>query len=178
MTTEVATLASGCFWCTEAVFQRLRGVEEVISGYTGGSVADPTYEQVCSGTTGHAEAVQVKFDPKVISFRELLDVFFNLHDPTTLNRQGPDVGTQYRSAIFYEGIEQKDTADQVKLSVDESGSYPAKTVTEIAPLTVFFPAEDYHLDFYDRNRESPYCRAIIDPKVQKLFKDFNDKLSG
>ncbi len=177
MTTEVATLASGCFWCTEAVFQRLRGVEKVVSGYTGGSLADPTYEQICTGTTGHAEAVQVSFDPAVISYRDLLDVFFNLHDPTTLNRQGPDVGTQYRSAIFYEDSEQKTAAEQAKIGVDESGTYPAKLVTEISPLTVFFPAEDYHLDFYDRNRESPYCRAVIDPKVQKLFKDFNEKLT-
>ncbi len=178
MTTELATLANGCFWCTEAVFQRLHGVAQVVSGYTGGSVADPTYEQVCSGTTGHAEAVQVSFDPEVISYRDVLDVFFSSHDPTTLNRQGPDVGTQYRSAIYYSGSQQRETAEQAKLSVDESGAYPTKTVTEIEPLGEFFPAEDYHFDFYERNRESPYCRAIIDPKVQKLYKDFSDKLSG
>ena len=177
MTTEVATLASGCFWCTEAIFQKLRGVEAVVSGYTGGTVQSPTYEAVCSGTTGHAEAVQVGFDPEVISYADLLDVFFNLHDPTTLNRQGADVGTQYRSAIFYGSAEQRELAEQAKRGVDESGAYPSRAVTEISALEEFFPAEDYHLDFYEKNRESPYCQVVIDPKIQKLYKDFSAKLA-
>jgi peptide-methionine (S)-S-oxide reductase len=172
MATSTATLASGCFWCTEAVLRRLRGVEAVDSGYTGGDVANPTYEQVCSGTTGHAEAVQVTFDPDVISYETLLDVFFRLHDPTTLNRQGADVGTQYRSAVFYHDDVQRETAERVKRELDASGAFRDPIVTEIMPFTQFYPAEGYHQDFYENNQSYPYCRVVIDPKVQKLYKDF------
>ena len=173
----IATLAGGCFWCTEAVLQRLRGVSAVQSGYTGGSVKNPTYEQVCTGSTGHAEAVQVTFDPAVISYEDLLGVFFELHDPTTLNRQGADVGTQYRSAIYYHDDEQKATAEKVIAAVNASGHYPDPVVTELAPLTEFYPAEDYHDDFYNRNRAYGYCRVVIDPKIQKLTKNFAPQLA-
>ena len=169
---ETATVAGGCFWCTEAFFKRLRGVASVTSGYTGGDVANPSYEQVCSGRTGHAEAVQVEFDPEVISFEQLLEVFFELHDPTTLNRQGADVGTQYRSAVFYHDEEQRETAERVIKAVDASGKHRDKIVTEIAPLSEFYAAEDYHQDFYDRNQGYPYCQVVIDPKITKLYKSF------
>jgi len=171
---ETATFAGGCFWCTEAVFLRLKGVESVTPGYTGGALPDPTYEQVCSGRTGHAEAVQIVFDPEVISFEQLLDVFFELHDPTTLNRQGADAGTQYRSAVFYHDEAQKETVERVKAAVDASGHYRDKVVTEIAPLTEFYAAEAYHQDFYERNQTYPYCRVVIDPKIQKLYKSFSE----
>lgn len=162
---ETATLAGGCFWCTEAIFKRLKGVHDVISGYSGGTVENPTYEQVCSGSTGHAEAVQIEFDPTIISFEKLLTIFFHLHDPTTLNRQGSDVGTQYRSVIFYHNEEQKGIAE--KLKADITGA-----VTEIAPFTNFYPAEDYHRDYYAKNSDQPYCQFVIDPKIQKLMKEF------
>ncbi len=172
---ETATLAGGCFWCTEAVFRRLRGVESAVPGYTGGRIANPTYEAVCAGITGHAEAAQVTFDPEVISFKTLLDVFFNLHDPTTLNRQGEDVGTQYRSAIYYHDEAQKQAAEDAIKAVDASGHYTDKVVTEVAPLDVFYPAEKYHLDYYERNRAfNPYCTVIIDPKIRKLYKDYQE----
>jgi peptide-methionine (S)-S-oxide reductase len=174
----IATFAGGCFWCTEAVFKRLKGVNSVLSGYTGGSVANPTYEQVCSGRTGHAEAVQVDFDPAVISYEDLLHVFFKLHDPTTLNRQGADIGTQYRSAIFYHDEEQREAAEHVKREVDTSKAYDDPVVTEIVPAGEYYPAEDYHLDFYDQNRSYPYCRVIIDPKVEKLYREFGEKVTA
>ena len=174
----LATVAGGCFWCTEAVFKRLRGVNAVLSGYTGGTVANPTYEQVCSGRTGHAEAVQIDFDPSEISYEDLLHVFFKLHDPTTLNRQGGDVGTQYRSAVFYHDEEQREIAERVKREVDASKMYDDPVVTEITPAGEYYPAEDYHLDFYDQNRSYPYCRVIIDPKVEKLYKEFGEKVTA
>jgi peptide-methionine (S)-S-oxide reductase len=173
MATEIATLSSGCFWCTEAVLRRLKGVESVTSGYTGGKLPDPTYEEVCSGATGHAEAVQVAFDPDIVSFETILDVFFATHDPTTLNRQGNDVGTQYRSGIFYHSEEQKQAAEAAIAKIDASGEYPSKVVTEVMPLSGFYPAEEYHQDFYERNRNYPYCRVIIDPKVTKLYKSYD-----
>jgi peptide-methionine (S)-S-oxide reductase len=170
---ETATLASGCFWCTEAVFRRLRGVESAIPGYTGGQVPNPTYEAVCRGTTGHAEAVQIVFDPDVISYRTLLDVFFALHDPTTLNRQGEDVGTQYRSAVYYHDDAQKKAADEAIAAVNASGHYPDRVVTEVTPAVEFYPAEQYHMDYYERNRNfNPYCMVVIDPKIRKLYKDY------
>jgi peptide-methionine (S)-S-oxide reductase len=179
MTTETATLAGGCFWCTEAVFRRLRGVKAAVPGYSGGHVPNPTYEAVCSGTTGHAEAVQVTFDPEVISFRTLLDVFFKLHDPTTLNRQGEDVGTQYRSAIFYHDESQKQAAEEAIREVDASGYYKDRVVTEVTPFQAFYPAEQYHVDYYERNRlRNPYCMIVIDPKITKLYKDFSPLLAG
>jgi peptide-methionine (S)-S-oxide reductase len=169
-----ATFANGCFWCTEAVFQRLKGVESVTSGYTGGSVPNPTYDQVCTGRTGHAEAIQVSFDPDVISYEQLLQVFFQTHDPTTLNRQGADVGTQYRSAIYYHDEEQRRTAERVRDETGASGLYQDPIVTEITPAGEFYPAEAYHDDFYSRNRDYPYCRVVIDPKIQKLYKSFSE----
>lgn len=173
----ITTLASGCFWCTEAVMQRLRGVESVVSGYTGGPKANPTYEEVCTGRTGHAEAVQVTFDPAIVSYEDLLHVYFKTHDPTTLNRQGADVGTQYRSAIFYHDEEQKETAERVIRELIESKEYDDPIVTELTPATDFYVAEDYHSDFYNRNREYGYCRVVIDPKVQKLYKEFSGALA-
>ena len=174
MATETATFAGGCFWCIEAVFQRLRGVEKVVSGYTGGSVPNPSYQAVCTGATGHAEAVQVRFDPAVISFETLCNVFFKLHDPTTLNRQGGDVGTQYRSAVFYHDDAQQETAERVIAEVNASGEYPNPIVTEVSPLGEYYAAEEYHQDFYNQNQTYPYCSVVIDPKVRKLYKDFNE----
>ena len=166
---ELATLAGGCFWCTEAIFQRLKGVEKVISGYTGGRRENPTYEQICTGVTGHAEAIQISFDPEIISYEELLDVFFKTHDPTTLNRQGADEGTQYRSAIFYHTEEHKEIAEKVKSQIKDA-------VTEITPFTKFYEAESYHKDYFSRNQDAPYCQIVIDPKIQKLYKDFTPLL--
>jgi peptide-methionine (S)-S-oxide reductase len=173
---EIATLGSGCFWCTEAVFQRLKGVESVASGYSGGEVANPTYPQVCSGTTGHAEAVQITYDPNVISFAELLEVFWKLHDPTTLNRQGNDAGTQYRSAIFYHTERQRELAEHCKAELDKSGAYSDPIVTEITKFSNFYPAEDYHQNYFNENGGAGYCRFIIVPKVDKLKKVFAEKL--
>ncbi len=169
---EVATLAAGCFWCVEAVFERLRGVEKVESGYAGGSTPNPTYEQVCTGATGHAEVIQVTFDPNVISFREILDVFFVVHDPTTLNRQGADVGTQYRSAVFYHSPEQKEIAEKRIAELNAEGVWGAPIVTQVAPFTAFYPAEEYHQAFYRRNPNQGYCRVTIPPKLAKLRKRF------
>ncbi len=166
--TELATLAGGCFWCLEAAFERLQGVRRVISGYTGGHVPNPSYAQVCSGTTGHAEAVQVTFDPDVLSFSQLLETFFSIHDPTTLNRQGPDIGTQYRSAIFYHTPEQRAEAERMTRGLEASGAWPNPIVTEIKPLTAFYPAEDYHQQYYRNNPEQPYCQLVIAPKLTKL----------
>jgi peptide-methionine (S)-S-oxide reductase len=173
---EVATLAGGCFWCLEAAFQGLKGVEQVQSGYAGGHVAKPSYEDVCTGTTGHAEVVQITFDPQVVSFEDLLRIFFTIHDPTTLNRQGADVGTQYRSAIFYHSPEQKAIAERViaELQVDKVWDDPI--VTELKPLAAFYPAEEYHRDYYRRNPNQGYCRAVIAPKVAKIRKLYFDRL--
>ncbi len=175
---EVATLAGGCFWCLEAVFDDLKGVELVESGYSGGTVANPTYRQVCAGTTGHAEVVQLTFDPRIISFREILEIFFTIHDPTTLNRQGPDVGTQYRSAIFYHTPEQRAVAEQVIQEITAAKIWPASLVTEITPFSAFYKAEDYHQDYFALNGEQPYCRAIVAPKVAKFRKRFHDRLKS
>jgi peptide-methionine (S)-S-oxide reductase len=173
---EVATLGGGCFWCLEAVFDDLRGVEQVESGYAGGHVRNPTYNQVCAGTTGHAEVVQVTFDPREISYRELLEVFFTIHDPTTLNRQGGDVGTQYRSAIYFHTPEQKATAEEVVAALNAEGVWDAPIVTEVAPLDVFYPAEKYHQEYYRRNANQPYCQVVIAPKVAKVRKQYLEKL--
>ena len=173
---EVATLAGGCFWCLEAVYNDLRGVEKVVSGYSGGRVANPTYEEVCRGTTGHAEVVQITFDPQVLSFKELLEVFFTIHDPTTLNRQGADVGTQYRSAIFYHSPEQKEVADKVIADITAKKIWGDPIVTEVTKLDVFYPAEEYHQRYYERNPNQGYCRMVIEPKVIKFRRQFMSKL--
>jgi peptide-methionine (S)-S-oxide reductase len=173
---EVATLAGGCFWCTEAVFSIVKGVERIEPGYTGGSVPNPTYEQVSSGTTGHAEAAQITFDPSVISFREILVIFFATHDPTTLNRQGPDVGTQYRSVVLYHNAEQKATAEQVIAELDKEGIWNAPIVTQVEPLKVFYKAETYHKDYYKKHPTQPYCQQVITPKLMKLQQRFLEKL--
>ncbi len=175
---EKATLAGGCFWCLEAVYNDLNGVERVESGYAGGNVPHPTYEQVCTGRTGHAEVVQLTFDPAIISFREILEVFFTIHDPTTLNRQGADVGTQYRSAVFYHTPEQKEEAERVITELTAGGVWPSLIVTEVAPLETFYPAEDYHQDYFERNPAQPYCRAVVAPKVSKFRKQFLEKLKA
>jgi peptide-methionine (S)-S-oxide reductase len=173
---ETATFGNGCFWCTEAVFQRLKGVKTVASGYSGGTVKNPTYRQVCTGTTGHAEAIEITFDPKVIPFEELLAVFWHTHDPTTKDRQGNDIGTQYRSVIFYHNDKQKKLAEDYKKKLDASGLFSAPIVTEIVPYSVFYKAEDYHQNYYNDNSRQPYCRAVIGPKLEKLKKVFHDKL--
>jgi peptide-methionine (S)-S-oxide reductase len=173
---EVATLAGGCFWCLEAVFTEIKGVERVESGYAGGSVPHPSYELVCSGTTGHAEVVQVTFDPAVISYRELLEVFFTIHDPTQLDRQGPDSGTQYRSAVFYQSPEQKATAEAVIAELTRAEVWDAPIVTEVTPLDAFYPAERYHQDYYRRNPNQGYCQIVIAPKVAKARRVFLSKL--
>jgi peptide-methionine (S)-S-oxide reductase len=178
MARDTATLAGGCFWCLEAVFAQLRGVEVVESGYAGGTVANPTYEMVCSGTTGHAEVVQVTFDPEVITYRDLLNVFFTIHDPTTLNRQGPDSGTQYRSAVFAHSPEQQQTAEDVVAEFTRNQVYPDPIVTEIRPLAAFYPAEEYHRDYYRRNPGQGYCRAVIASKVAKARKLFFERLKA
>jgi len=165
---RLATFAGGCFWCLEAVFQPLRGVQRVVSGYIGGRVARPSYEGVCSGTTGHAEAVQITFDPSVISYRTLLELFFAFHDPTTLNRQGPDIGTQYRSAIYTHDASQEQNARAIVKELGEGEVFGAPIVTEIVPAPEFFPAEAYHQQYFERNSRQPYCQAIVAPKVAKL----------
>ena len=175
---ETATLGGGCFWCVEAVFQDLKGVQQVVSGYAGGTVDNPTYQQVCTGATGHAEVVQITFDPKIISFEDILYVFWRTHDPTTLNRQGADVGTQYRSVIFYHNEEQKAIAEKSKWETDASGLWPNPIVTEIAPLRDFYEAEAYHQNYYRTNPYQPYCQMVIDPKIRKFRKEFQDKLKG
>lgn len=175
---EKATLAGGCFWCLEAVFQQLRGVEKVESGYSGGQHPRPTYEMVCSGTTGHAEVVQITYDPAIVSFRELLEVFFTIHDPTTLNRQGADIGTQYRSAIYYHDAGQKQVAESLIAELTASKLHDDPIVTELAPVTVFHPAEEYHRDYFRRNPTQGYCAAVIAPKVSKARKTFLEKLKA
>jgi peptide-methionine (S)-S-oxide reductase len=173
---EKATLGAGCFWCVEAVYQDVKGVHEVASGYAGGHVKNPTYQQVCTGATGHAEVVQITFDPEVISYEDILYIFWRTHDPTTLNRQGADIGTQYRSAIFYHTEEQKATAEKSKRETDASHLWPDPIVTEIAPYSDFYKAEGYHQNYYRDNPNQPYCRVVIDPKVRKFRKEFQDKL--
>src|ERR687886_2633365 len=174
--TEVATLGGGCFWCLEAVYEELRGVEKVESGYSGGPVANPTYRQVCTGTTGHAEVVQVTFDPEVISYREILQVFFTIHDPTTLNRQGADVGTQYRSVIFHQSPEQERVAREVMAETNASGIWRTPLVTQLEPLDRFYPAEGYHQNYFERNADQPYCQIVIAPKVAKVRKRYLARL--
>lgn len=173
---EVATLAGGCFWCLDAVFRGLKGIEQVVSGYAGGTVANPSYEAVCTGRTGHAEVVQVTFDPAVLSYRDLVEVFFGIHDPTTLNRQGADVGTQYRSAIYYHSPEQERTARAVIAELERDQVFDSPIVTEVAPFTVFYPAEEYHQDYFRRNPGQGYCRAVIAPKVAKFRKEHLERL--
>ena len=173
---QVATLAGGCFWCLEAAFQELAGVESAVSGYIGGHLSNPTYEQVCSGTTGHAEAIRITFDPALISFRELLDVFFTLHDPTTLNRQGNDIGTQYRSAIFCHDDEQRTIAHQAIAEWNAARHWPDPIVTEVDGLPTFYPAEDYHQEYYDQNPNQPYCMVVVSAKVAKVRASFGSKV--
>jgi peptide-methionine (S)-S-oxide reductase len=175
---EVATLGGGCFWCLEAVFEQLRGVDKVESGYSGGTLTNPNYRQVCGGDTGHAEVVQVTFDPTVVSFREVLEVFFATHDPTTLNRQGPDEGTQYRSAIFYHDDQQKAVAEQLIAELNAANVWDRPIVTEVEPLEKFYKAEDYHQGYFRTNPTQPYCQAVVSPKVVKFRKRFLHKLRG
>lgn len=172
------TLGGGCFWCLEAVFVELQGVVKVGSGYAGGTVTNPSYQQVCSGNTGHAEVVQVTFDPQVVTYEEILAVFFSIHDPTTLNRQGADVGTQYRSVIFYHNLAQKEAAELLISNLEGQQIWPDPIVTELAPLELFYEAEDYHQDYYQYNSEQPYCRVVISPKVAKFRKSFAHKLKS
>ena len=174
--TEVATLGNGCFWCTEAVFQRLKGVINVESGYSGGDTENPTYKEICTGTTNHAECLNITFDPAVISFEDLLEIFWNSHDPTTPNRQGNDVGTQYRSIIFYHDEQQRETAEKYKKQLDEKGVFKNPIVTIIEPFTKFYKAEDYHQDYYNQNGSAPYCQFVVRPKVEKLVKNYSKKL--
>jgi peptide-methionine (S)-S-oxide reductase len=173
---SVATFGAGCFWCVEAVFQDLKGVYKVESGYTGGSVKNPSYKEVCNGTTGHAEVIQIRYNPNEISFEELLEVFWEVHDPTTLNRQGNDVGTQYRSAIYYHNDEQKNTSESYKKRLNDEQVFPNPIVTEISPADTFYVAENYHQDYFNQNGEQPYCAFVIKPKVEKFKKVFKEKL--
>jgi peptide-methionine (S)-S-oxide reductase len=174
--TEIATLGSGCFWCTEAFFLRVKGIESVVSGYSGGKVKNPTYREVCSGLTGHAEVIQVKFDPALITYSEVLEIFWNTHDPTTLNKQGADEGTQYRSVVFYHSEAQKQTAEDYKRQLEKSGVYKNPIVTEISPFTIFYPAEDYHQNYYALNPNQGYCQYVIRPKIEKFNKQYAAKL--
>lgn len=173
---EAATLAGGCFWCLEAIYDGLKGVKDVVSGYSGGYLSDPSYEHVCSGTTGHAEVVQVTFDPELISFKEILEVFFSIHNPTTRNRQGADVGTQYRSAIFYHSQQQKETAERVIREIEAAGIWEHPIVTELTPFSDFYPAEDYHQEYFAKNPYQPYCQVVIAPKVAKFRKQNLERL--
>jgi peptide-methionine (S)-S-oxide reductase len=177
MTIETATLGGGCFWCVEAAYLGLKGVQSVVSGYAGGSIANPSYPQVCAGTTGHAEVVEVTFDPELIDFRTVLEVFFTIHDPTTPNRQGADVGTQYRSVIFYHSDAQRETAERLVAELAADGVWPDPIVTEIAPAPLFYPAEEYHQDYYRRNPNQGYCQAVISPKLAKLRARHRDLLA-
>lgn len=175
-TLERATLAGGCFWCTESVFDELRGVESVVSGYSGGHKDSPTYQEVCTGTTGHAEVIQIEFDPAEIDFPDILRVFFTVHDPTTLNRQGGDIGTQYRSSVFYHSEAQKQAAEDVIREIDAAAIYPNPIVTEVVPFEKFWPAEDYHQEYFVNNPNQPYCSAVIAPKVAKFRKMYAERL--
>ena len=174
--TETATFGGGCFWCTEAIFRSLKGVGTVESGYSGGKTKNPTYQEVCTGETGHAEVIQITFDPKVIGFRELLEVFWETHDPTTLNRQGADRGTQYRSAVFYHSPEQKEVAEKYKEELNKENIFNGPIVTEITPFDKFYKAENYHQDYFENNRTQGYCQMVIVPKIEKFRKIFKDKL--
>ena len=171
---ETVILANGCFWCTEAIFNRLKGVTSVVPGYAASQVENPSYKEVCTGRTGAAEATQITYDPSIISYDTLLEIFWHTHDPTTLNRQGNDIGTQYRSAIFYQNDEQKQDALASKEALERSGTYKKAVVTEIVPFSNFYPAEDYHKDYYDKNRSQGYCMFVIDPKVKKLLKEYKN----
>jgi peptide-methionine (S)-S-oxide reductase len=173
---EVATFGAGCFWCVEAVFQRLKGVEKVVSGYAGGHVENPTYRQVCGGNTGHAEAIQIHFDPSQVSYEKLLEILWKTHDPTTVDRQGNDYGPQYRSVIFYHNEDQKRLAEEYKKKLDEAKIWSDPIVTEITPFTNFYPAEDYHQNYYNQNSSQPYCSFVIRPKIEKLEKVFAENL--
>ncbi|MCG2611883.1 peptide-methionine (S)-S-oxide reductase MsrA [Flavobacterium sp. SM15] len=173
---EIATVAGGCFWCTEALFLELKGVKKVVPGYTGGTVKNPTYEDVCSGTTGHAEAIEITFDPKEVAYEDILEVFFGTHDPTTLNRQGADVGTQYRSEVFYHNEAQKKAAENFINLLNTQNVFGKKVVTKISQADVFYPAEDYHQNYYNRNKNQMYCMAVITPKLEKLHKNYKSKL--
>lgn len=175
---EVATLAAGCFWCTEAAYNIIRGVERIEPGYTGGTIPNPTYEEVSRGTTGHAEAAQISFDPKVINYREILEIFFTIHDPTSLNRQGADVGTQYRSAIFYHNDEQKATAEKLIDELNKEGIWSKPIVTTVEPLKEFYMAETYHKDYYKKHPKEPYCQVVIAPKIAELQHRFVDKIKA
>lgn len=175
-TNKVATLAAGCFWCVEAVFQKLKGVEKVESGYMGGTLKNPTYKDVCTGQTGHAEVCQITYNPNIISFEELLEVFWKTHDPTTLNRQGGDIGTQYRSAVFFHDATQKQIAENIKNDLSQSGAYDAPIVTTFEPASVFYKAEDYHQDYFNLNGHNPYCQMVVKPKVEKFKKVFSDRI--
>jgi peptide-methionine (S)-S-oxide reductase len=174
--TEVATLAGGCFWCLEAIFKEVDGVEDVVSGYTGGTTVNPTYQEVCTNTTGHAEAVQLTFDPSQISYREILRIFFSVHDPTTLNRQGEDVGTQYRSVIFYHNDRQRAIAEAVIRELNEAHLWRKPIVTQVAPLDKFYPAEDYHREYFSRHPDQSYCQAVISPKINKFRRQWTKRL--
>jgi len=173
---SVATLAAGCFWCVEAVFQKLKGVEKVESGYMGGTLKNPTYKDVCTGQTGHAEVCQISFNPTIISFEELLEVFWKTHDPTTLNRQGGDIGTQYRSAVFYHDAAQKQIAENIKNDLGQSGAFNAPIVTSFEEVSVFYKAENYHQDYFNLNGHNPYCQMVVKPKVEKFMKVFSDRI--
>ena len=173
---ETATLAGGCFWCTEAIFKRLKGVVSVLPGYAGGAVENPSYEQVCLGNTGHAEAIQIEFDSSEIPFEKILDIFWNTHNPTTLNQQGNDIGTQYRSEIFYHNKKQKETAEKSKIELEKSGIYKDPIVTKITPFTNFYLAEDYHKNYFDKNADAPYCNFIISPKIHKLLEKYGNDI--
>lgn len=173
---ETATFAGGCFWCTEAIFQRLKGVTSVLPGYAGGDVKNPSYDQVSMGNTGHAEAIQIEFDPKQIPYEKLLDIFWHTHNPTTLNQQGYDIGTQYRSEIFYHNEAQKKAAEKSKIELEKEKVYPNPVVTKITPFTNFYKAEDYHVNYYNTHQDAAYCDVIISPKVQKLLKDYKREL--
>jgi peptide-methionine (S)-S-oxide reductase len=175
---QTATFGSGCFWCTEAIFQQVKGVEKVVSGYSGGKIKNPSYKEVCTGLTGHAEVVQISFDPAVISYDELLEIFWLTHDPTTPNRQGNDVGTQYRSVIFYHNDEQRQKAEYYKKKLGEENVFPGPIVTEISPFTAFYPAEDEHQNYYRLNTSAPYCTYVIAPKLEKFRKVFAEKLKN
>jgi peptide-methionine (S)-S-oxide reductase len=178
MVQEIATLGGGCFWCLEAIYDQLKGIEEVVSGYSGGHIDNPTYEQVCGGMTGHAEVMRIKYDTSIISFKEILGVFFAFHDPTTLNRQGADVGTQYRSVVFYHTDEQKTTTEQTIAKLEAERLWPNPIVTEITPLDIFYPAEDYHQGYFARNPHQGYCSVVIAPKVAKFRKQYLEKLKS
>ncbi len=173
---EIATLANGCFWCTEAVFKRIKGIESVLPGYTGGTAKNPSYDQVCMGNTGHTESIQIKFDPKVIPYEKILDIFWHTHDPTTLNRQGNDIGTQYRSAIFFHDEKQKEITEKSKKDLEEEGVYKDSVVTEITPFKNFYVAEDYHKNYYDKHKDAPYCNFIINPKIHKLLQQYRNEI--